>query len=88
LIISGKEDAVLPHMRNLKLLYALAAVSWLIYSVRSMWLAQAVGDHNTHLSGFFLCVLLIGIAPVALGYILLFKLVPWVDRRVGRSLPR
>jgi hypothetical protein len=69
-------------MRRLQLFYALVSSLWLAYYVRS-FLAIPVALRNPHVvSSFFFCLLLVVILPVGLGYLLLFRLAPWITRRL------
>jgi hypothetical protein len=69
-------------MTNLKRLYLLASAGWIgFYLVKLMTPSP---DRNPHLSGVAFCTLLfLGIAAV--GYVLLFLLLPWAGRRLRPS---
>jgi hypothetical protein len=70
-------------MRRFQLLYALVSAVWLAYYVRFS-LAIPVAERNPHfVRGFLFCLLIIVIVPVALGYLLLFKLGPRITHRLN-----
>ena len=73
----------MPHLRQLKLLYAVAYAVWLGYIAIKLF-AGPSADHNPNLSGAIYCFLLLGGIP-ALGYILLFMVLPWVARSFRRA---
>ena len=74
----------MPHVRNLKLLYAIATALWLGYCAIKFFAFRGV-DHNPNLSGAVYCLLLIGVAPAAFGYFLLFAVLPWAGRSLRRA---
>ena len=74
----------MPRVRYLKLLYAVASAIWLSYCVIKFFAFRGA-DHNPNLSGAVYCFLLIGVVPAALGYFLLFALLPWAGRSLRRA---
>jgi hypothetical protein len=66
-------------MRLIKQIYALICATWLTY-LAVAFLRVPVAERNPHWSGFVYCMLLLGVAPCALGYGLLL-LVPRILRR-------
>lgn len=73
----------MPTVRRLKLLYGASSAIWLgYYAVRLFVLPPA--DHNPHLSAAVYCFLLVATVP-GLGYVLLFKVFPWVGRFLRRA---
>jgi hypothetical protein len=73
----------MPTVRHLKLLYGVASAVWLgFYAVRLFFLSP--GDRNPNPMAAEHCFLLIGAVP-ALGFILLFKVLPWVGRALRRT---
>ena len=70
-------------MRRLLLVYALASTLWLAYYVYSFE-GILVGERSPHfIRGFFVCLFIVVILPAAGGYLLLFKLAPWIVRRLN-----
>jgi hypothetical protein len=64
----------------LKLIYVLAGVSWFVFwTVRLLTIP--VADRNPNPMGLVACLLLFA-APPTLGYLLLFKLIPWTGRKL------
>lgn len=74
----------MPNVRRMKLLYAAASVSWLLYTFFKLFNVSGA-DRNPNMSGLVYCLLLIGILPAALGYVLLFTVVPLLGRTLRRS---
>jgi hypothetical protein len=69
-------------MDRFRLLYALASIVWLAYYTYSFF-AIPLAERNPHfVSSFLFCLLIIVVAPVALGYFLLFIAAPWINRRL------
>jgi drug/metabolite transporter (DMT)-like permease len=68
----------------LKLLYLVASALWLGYCAITFF-GVPVAVRNPNLSGAVYCLLLIGILPTALGYFLLFKVLPWAGRSLRRA---
>ena len=64
----------------LKLIYVLAGVSFFAFWTLKL-LAVPVADRNPNPLALVACLLLFA-APPALGYALLFKLLPWAVRRL------
>ena len=70
-------------MRRLQYLYALASTLWLAYYVYSFAVIP-VGERSPHfIRGFFVCLFIVVILPASGGYLLLFKLAPWIVRRLN-----
>jgi hypothetical protein len=56
---------------------------WLTYYVYSFAIIP-VAERSPHfIRGFFVCLFVVVLLPVSLGYLLLFKLVPWLARRLN-----
>ena len=70
---------ILRTMRGLQLLYTLGCTVWAVYLVRA-----AVAGPEATLSGAVNCVLLLVVLPSLLGYVLLFRAVPWLGRLIRR----
>lgn len=68
----------------LKLIYALAGVSWFAFWTFRL-VTMTAPDRNPNPLAFVACLFLFA-APPALGYVLLFKIVPWVGRRLRQLL--
>ena len=68
----------------LKLMYALAGVSWFAFWTFRL-LTMTTPGRNPNPLGLVACLLLFAALP-ALGYVLLFKTVPWVSRRLRHLL--
>lgn len=66
----------------LKMIYALAGMSWFAYW--TFYLLQAP-DRNPNPLAFVVCLLVFAATP-ALGYVLLFKIFPWIGRRLRHRL--
>ncbi|HEY6341407.1 MAG TPA: hypothetical protein VIY49_07950 [Bryobacteraceae bacterium] len=71
------------RLRQLKLLYGVASAVWLGYIAIKLFAGPSV-DHNPNPSAAIYCFLLLGGIP-ALGYILLFMVLPWVGRSFRRA---
>jgi hypothetical protein len=69
-----------PRLAYLKLIYVLGGVSWFAYWTFKL-LATPVADRNPNPLGLIECLLLFAALP-ALGYLLLFKVLPWTGRRL------
>jgi hypothetical protein len=66
-----------------RLLYALASILWLAYYAFS-FVTIPLAEGNPHfVQSFFYCLLVIVVAPVAMGYFLLFIAAPWINRRLN-----
>ena len=74
----------MPNIRRLKLLYAAASVSWLVYMLFKL-LAIPSADRNPNPSALVYCLLLVVALPAVVGYFLLFTVVPLVGRTLRRS---
>ena len=70
-------------MRRMQLLYALFCTVWGVYSVEKIT-AFRIPQTVEHLRGALLCALLIVVLPTVLGYLLLFRAFPWINRVVRR----
>ena len=68
----------------LKLIYVLAGVSYFAYWTFTL-LSMPVRDRNPNPLALVICLLLFA-APPALGYVLLFKVLPWAGRRLRHLL--
>ena len=71
------------RVRNLKLLYALAGISWMGYWTWKL-LAIPSADRNPNPSGLLYCLLLFAAIPT-IGYLLLFRFLPWTARFLRRT---
>ena len=71
------------RMRQRLLMYAFAVVVWLAY-VSFRMLSVAAADRNPNPAAFVYCLVLVGALPGALGYLLLFKALPWAGRLLRR----
>jgi hypothetical protein len=70
-------------MRRLQLLYTLGCMIWAAYLIRV--LASVSRSHpEATLSGALLCVLELVVFPSLLGYAVLFRAFPWMNRLIRR----
>jgi len=73
----------MPRAAYLKVLYASSSAIWLMYVLRSV--TRPCVDCNPALSAAVYCFVLIGVLPASLGYVLLFKILPWAGRALRKS---
>ena len=74
----------MPRLAYLKLMYVLAGVSFFLYWTVKL-LSVPAADRNPNPMGLVYCLLLFSGIPT-LGYILLFKVLPWTGRRLRHFL--
>ena len=72
------------RVADLKLIYVPVGVSWFVYWTVRL-LSVPVADRNPNPMGLVYCLLLFAGVPT-LGYILLFKILPWTGRRLRHFL--
>ena len=65
----------MPRVAYLKLAYVSVCAVWLIYLLRL--LSVPCADCNPNPSAAVYCFFLVRALPSAVGYVLLFKIVPW-----------
>lgn len=68
----------------LKLIYILAGASYFAFWTLKL-LSTPSADRNPNPLGFVLCLIVFA-APPTVGYILLFKVLPWAGRRLKQLL--
>ena len=68
----------------LKLLYVLVGVSWFVFWTVKL-LSVPSADRNPYPMGMVYCLVLFAGIP-AVGYILLFQVLPWTARRLRQFL--
>ena len=73
----------MPLERRLKLLYGVCCATWLTY-VTVKLLSVTASQSNPNPMAFVYCFALIGVLPAVLGYVMLFKLSPWLGRTLRR----
>ena len=73
----------MPRVAYLKLIYLLAGVSWFAFWTFKL-LTIPAADRNPNPLGLVYCLLLFAAVP-ALGYVLLFKILPWTGRKLRQS---
>lgn len=73
----------MPRLTYLKLIYGLGGLCWFAY-----WTFQLMripsADRNPNPMALVYCLLLFAAIP-ALGYVLLFKILPWTGRKLRQS---
>ena len=69
-------------MKHFQLLYAVVSTLWLAYFVHLFLTNPQIGQSPHFIRNFVLCGLIIVAVPVALGWLLLFRLAPWITRRL------
>jgi hypothetical protein len=67
----------------LKLIYVLAGVSWFAFWTVKL-LSTPSADRNPNPLALVYCLLLFAGLP-AIGYVLLFKILPWTGRKLRQS---
>lgn len=76
----------MPHLTYLKVIYGLVGLTWFAY-----WTFQLLripsADRNPNPMALVDCLLLFAAIP-ALGYILLFKILPWTGQKAKALLNR
>jgi len=73
----------MPRIAYLKLVYLLAGVSWFAFWTFKLLMIPAA-DRNPNPLGLVYCLLLFAAIP-ALGYVLLFIILPWTGRKLRQS---
>ena len=73
----------MPRVAYLKLIYTLAGVSYLAFWTFKL-LAIPAADRNPSPFAAVECLLLFATLPT-LGYVLLFKILPWTGRKLRQS---
>jgi len=68
----------------LKLIYVLAGISWFVLWTVKL-LSVPAAERNPNPIGLVYCLLLFAAIPT-LGYVLLFKFLPWTGRRLRQFL--
>ena len=71
------------RVRHLKLVYALVGAGWMGYWDWRLLSAPAA-ERNPNPAGLVYCMLLFAAIP-AIGYLLLFKFLPWTTRLARRA---
>jgi hypothetical protein len=66
-----------------QLLYSLLSIIWAAYFIRSQ-ISFYLSNPGVSLRGPVLCILVFVVFPIALGYLLLFRTLPWLGRLVRR----
>jgi hypothetical protein len=73
----------MPRVAYLKLIYLLAGASWFTFWTVKL-LSIPAADRNPNPLALVYCLLLFAAIPT-LGYVLLFKLLPWTGRKLRQS---